>query len=68
MTPNRLEMLRDKLRRVIESVEDARDAFQEHHPESETARQLTDSYEELVNVDERLRDAVRYHPEGDCPR
>jgi hypothetical protein len=63
-----LETLRTKLEEVITGVETARDTFQQHHPGAETTCQLRASFDALVSVDERLKDAVRYHPHGSCPR
>jgi hypothetical protein len=68
MTVERLEQLRAKVRSVALDVEAARDAFFEENPASDTARNLILSSEYLDSVDEMLQDAIRYHPQGDCPR
>ena len=68
MTIARLEQLRAKVRDAAVDVEAARDAFREENPNSDTSRQLTLSCEYLDSVDEQLQDAIRYHPEGSCPR
>jgi hypothetical protein len=68
MTVERLVQLRQKVDAVAADVRAAKAAFRDENPNSETSRQLTLSCEWLDDVDEQLQDAIRYHPQGDCPR
>lgn len=68
MTIERLVQLRQKVDAVAADVRAARGAFREDNPNSETSLELTLSCRLLDEVDEMLQNAIRYHPEGNCPR
>lgn len=70
MSVKRLKEVSDKIDSLTEELRKdtvLRD-FATTHRGTEAVRSLCQAFEQLDNADELLRDVIRYHPDGDCPR
>ncbi len=68
MSIQRLTEARAKLALVTEEVREICTYFEMTYPGRESTVQIDATVGSLESCDERLQDAIRYHPEGDCPR
>lgn len=66
----RLEELQVKLEALVEEIyeDETLRAFSKEYQLTDAVRSLRLHFRSISSAEECLRDVIRYHPDGDCPR
>lgn len=70
MSLKRLRELHAKVRSIVEELHEdtVLQNFAKEHMGTDAVSSLALAHTQLEDADECIRDTIRYHPEGDCPR